>query len=74
MGKEMVTTYAITTVIVRFSTVFIMGMSSSSGVIIGNTIERREINKAQEQGVTFLLISAIIGLFGCVIIRIIILF
>lgn len=61
MGAEMVAANAITTVTVQVSTVFIMGLSSTSSIMTGNTIGRGEYDKAQAQGITFLTLSAIIG-------------
>ncbi|MBB6214217.1 putative MATE family efflux protein [Anaerosolibacter carboniphilus] len=70
MGAEMVAANAITTVTVQISTVFIMGVSSASSVMSANTVGRGEYDKAQAQGVTFLTISAIIGLAGGIIIAV----
>ena len=71
MGKEMVAANAITTVIVQLSTVFIRGISGASGVIIGNTVGRKEIDKAQQQGQEVLIMSIIIGIIASVVIKII---
>lgn len=70
MGAEMVAANAITTVTVQISTVFIMGLSSTSSVMTGNTVGRGEYDKAQAQGYTFLTLSAIIGAIGGVLITI----
>ena len=69
MGAEMVAANAITTVTVQLSTVFIMGLSSTSSVMTANTVGRGEYDKAQEQGVTFLVLSIIIGAFGGLLIN-----
>ncbi|NLK08812.1 MAG: MATE family efflux transporter [Firmicutes bacterium] len=64
MGKEMVAANAITTVTVQLSTVFIMGLSSTSSVMTANTVGKGEYDRAQAQGMTFLVLSAIIGALG----------
>jgi Na+-driven multidrug efflux pump len=71
MGAQMVAANAITTVTVQISTVFIMGMANASGVITGNTIGKGEYEKAHAQGVTFLVLSAIIGALAGLIITLI---
>lgn len=71
MGSQMVAANAITTVTVQISTVFIMGISNASGVITGNTIGKGEYEKAHAQGVTFLVLSAIIGVLAGLIITLI---
>ncbi len=68
MGAEMVAANAITTVTVQLSTVFIMGLSSTSSVMTANTVGRGEYEKAQAQGLTFLTMSAAIGVIGGVVI------
>lgn len=68
MGAEMVAANAITTVTVQLSTVFIMGLSSTSSVMTGNTVGRGEYDKAQAQGFTFFTLSAVIGVIGGIII------
>jgi len=71
MGAQMVAANAITTVTVQISTVFIMGIANASGVITGNTIGKGEYEKAHAQGVTFLVLSAIIGVLAGLIITLI---
>jgi putative MATE family efflux protein len=71
MGSQMVAANAITTVTVQISTVFIMGIANASGVITGNTIGKGEYEKAHAQGVTFLVLSAIIGAVAGLIITLI---
>jgi len=69
MGKEMVAANTITTVTVQLSTVFIMGLASTSSVMTANTVGRGDYEQAQEQGVTFLVLSIIIGGLGCILIN-----
>lgn len=64
IGTAFVTANAITNVVVQISTVFIQGVSSSSAVIIGNTLGTGNKEKAYEQGVTFLMLGIIVGLAG----------
>lgn len=71
MGAQMVAANAITTVTVQISTVFIMGIANASGVITGNTIGRGEYEKAHAQGVTFLVLSAAVGVLAGLIITLI---
>lgn len=68
IGTAFVTANAITNVVVQISTVFIQGVSSSSAVIIGNTLGTGDKDKAYEQGVTFLMLGIIIGVAGGVFI------
>lgn len=64
IGTAFVTANAITNVVVQISTVFIQGVSSSSAVIIGNTLGTGDKERAYEQGVTFLMLGGIIGILG----------
>lgn len=68
IGTAFVTANAITNVVVQISTVFIQGVSSSSAVIVGNTLGTGDKKKAYEQGVTFLMLGVIIGIAGGVLI------
>ena len=68
MGSDMVAANSITAVVYQFSTVFLIGVSNSSGVIIGNTVGAKEYDKAQRYGKTFMALGAVIGvLAGCAI-------
>ena len=68
MGKEIVSAYAIVTVVDRMATVAIQGVSSASGVIIGQTVGEGEFDRAQKEGWTFLILSVLIGLIGAVLV------
>lgn len=68
IGTAFVTANAITAVAVQISTVFIQGISSSSAVVIGNTLGSGDKDKAYQQGVTFLAMGVLVGLMGGVLI------
>jgi len=50
------------------ATVAIQGVSSASGVIIGQTVGEGEFQRAQKEGWTFLILSVLIGLIGAVLV------
>ena len=64
MGKEIVSAYAIVTVVDRMATVAIQGVSSASSVVIGQTVGQGEFQRAQKEGWTFLFLSVMIGIFA----------
>ncbi|RKJ39212.1 MATE family efflux transporter [Acutalibacter sp. 1XD8-33] len=68
MGKEVVSAYAIVTVMDRMATVAIQGVSSASGVIIGQTVGEGEFDRAQKEGWTFLILSVLIGILGGILV------
>lgn len=68
MGKEIVSAYAIITVMDRMATVAIMGVSSASGVIIGQTVGEGKLEQAKKEGWTFLGFSVLIGLVGGILV------
>lgn len=68
IGTSFVAANSIIAQTVRLSTVFNQGLSSSSSVITGNTLGRGERDKAYHQGVTFLMLSIIVGVLAAVII------
>lgn len=68
MGREIVSAYAIVTVIERMCTVAITGVSSASGVVIGQTVGEGEQQRAMREGYSFLLMSASLGLIGSVLV------
>lgn len=71
MGAAVVAANAICQVIDRLCVVVIQGVSNASGITVGNTIGRGEIEKAQEEGETFYLLSMIFGLIASVMVFII---
>lgn len=70
MGKEIVSAYAIVTVMDRMATVAIQGATSAAGVVIGQTVGEGEFERAQKEGWTFLILSVIIGIFGGILVLI----
>ena len=68
MGKEIVSAYAIVTVMDRMATVAIQGATSAAGVVIGQTVGEGEFQRAQKEGWTFLILSVVIGIFGGILV------
>ena len=68
LGPNFVAANAIIAMTVRLSTVFNGGVSQASSVITGNTLGEGKIEKAYKQGVTFFILSIIIGIFAAAII------
>ena len=68
MGKEIVSAYAIVTVMDRMCTVAITGVSSASGVIIGQSIGEGKLNRAMKEGYSFLIMSVALGALGAVLV------
>ena len=68
MGKEIVSAYAIVTVMDRMATVAIQGATSAAGVVIGQTVGEGEFERAQKEGWTFLILSVAIGIFGGILV------
>ncbi|MGI6707304.1 MAG: MATE family efflux transporter [Clostridia bacterium] len=64
IGASFVAANAIVAQVTRMSTVFTQGVSNSSSVITGNTLGEGDWDKAYKQGITFLCLSVIIGLFA----------
>lgn len=68
MGKEIVSAYAIVTVVDRMATVAIQGVSSASGVVIGQTVGEGAFDRAQKEAWTFLILSVLVGTVGAVLV------
>lgn len=68
LGPNFVAANAIIAMTVRLSTVFNQGVSQASSVITGNTLGEGKIEKAYKQGVTFFMLSILIGIFAAVVI------
>lgn len=64
ISTQFVAANAIIATIVRLSTVFTQGLGQASSVMTGNTLGAGDKEKAYRQGVTFLTLSVIIGLFA----------
>lgn len=68
MGRNVVSGYAIVTVVTRLCTVAIGGVASASSVVIGQTVGTGEFKRAQKEGWTFLFMSVGIGLLGLILV------
>ena len=68
MGKEVVSAYAIVTVMDRMATVATMGLASASGVIIGQTVGEGKFERAKKEGWTFLFLSVLIGVIAGILV------
>ena len=68
MGKEVVSAYAIVTVMDRMATVATMGLASASGVIIGQTVGEGQFERAKKEGWTFLFLSVLIGIIAGILV------
>lgn len=64
ISTEYVAANAIIATIVRLSTVFTQGLGQASSVMTGNTLGRRETDRAYREGVTFVTLSFLIGIFA----------
>lgn len=71
IGSNFVSANAIASVVVHFTTVANHGLANASGIITGNTLGEGEEDKAYRQGVTFFVLSGIIGCIASIIIMII---
>ena len=71
MGSSFVSANAIVSQTVRLSTVMNQGISNAGGVMTGNTLGAGDKEKAYRQGVTFLMLSLLMGLLaGCIILAV----
>ena len=68
MGREVVSAYAIVTVLERMCTVATMGIASAAGVMIGQTVGKGDFERARKEGWSFLLMSMMIGMFASVLV------
>lgn len=71
MGREVVSAYAIVTVLDRMCTVATMGISSAAGVMIGQTVGGGDFRRAHKEGWSFLIISGVLGLFSAILVLLI---
>ena len=71
MGKEVVSANSIVMVVDRMCTIAISGVASASSVVIGHTVGEGMRERAMKEGRTFLLLSALIGLLGSVIVLVV---
>ena len=68
IGTEFVAANAIIATIVRLSTVFTQGLGQASSAMTGNALGRGDKENAYHQGVTFVTLSFIIGIFAAIVI------
>ncbi len=68
MGSDMVSANSISSVVLQFTNVFLMGVSNASGVITGNTVGEKNYDLAFIRGKIFLFMSIILGCFSSVVI------
>lgn len=71
LGASFVSANAIVSQTVRLSTVANQGISNAGGVMTGNTLGQGDRDKAYRQGVTFLMLSVLMGLLAAVIILVV---
>ena len=71
MGPSVMSASAIANTIFQLTSVFLMGVSSASGVITGNTVGAGEIDKVKEYGKTFLVLNVLVSLFAILVIQIV---
>lgn len=71
MGKEVVSAYAIVTVLDRMCSVATMGIASAAGVMIGQTVGSGNFQRAQKEGWSFLSISVGMGLIASALVLVI---
>lgn len=62
LGASFVAANAIVSQVMRMSTILTQGVSNSSSVITGQTLGRKEYDKAYDQGITFWILSILLGL------------
>ncbi len=68
MGSDMVSANSISSVVLQFTNVFLMGVSNASGVIIGNTIGEKEYELTYFRAKIFLVLAIILGCFSSIVI------
>lgn len=71
MGSSFVSANAIISQMTRLSTVANQGISNAGGVMTGNTLGEGDTDKAYRQGVTFLMLSLMMGIFAAIIILVV---
>lgn len=62
IGRTFVAANSMTTIVQQLSTVMTTGVSNASGIITGHTMGEGDVEKAQRQGYTFLLLGLALGL------------
>ena len=62
MSEEVIGAWAIVMVVDRMCSVAIMGATSASGVVVGQTVGEGDFERAQQEGWTFFLLSLFLGI------------
>ena len=62
MSEEVIGAWAIVMVVDRMCSVAIMGATSASGVVVGQTVGEGDFERAQKEGWTFFLLSLFLGI------------
>ena len=71
IGTGFVSAFAVVSLITRMSNVLTMGMANVASTLTGNALGAGKKQKAYEQGVTFLALSLILGVFASLIVLLI---
>ena len=71
MGAAVMSAAAIANTIFQLTLVFLMGVSSASGVITGNTIGAGEFKKVREYGKTFLVLAIMVSFLSILCIQVV---
>lgn len=66
LGASFVAANSITMVVWQLMSVLLMGIAGASSVIVGNTVGQKRYDDVQRYGVTFLAMSAIVGVISLV--------
>ena len=68
MGREIVSAYAIVSVVDRMCLVANSGMSSAAGVLVGQAVGEGDFKRAKREGWSFLILSVCIGVVGGILV------
>ena len=71
IGTGFVSAFAVVSLITRMSNVLTMGMATVASTLTGNALGAGQKQKAYEQGVTFLVLSVLMGIFASLIVLLI---
>ncbi len=70
IGRTFVAANSVTAVVQQLSTVLIQGVSNASGIITGNTLGEGDIEKTQQQAISFVGVGCMLGIFAAILIQI----
>lgn len=68
IGAGFVAANSVTNVTSHISTILVMGFATAASSVVGNTLGEGEEERAFTEGVTFLFLAVLLGIFGCVLI------